>query len=805
MSVVNNILNKVSLNTTKYNENLQKMKKKTKAETKEIGGAFKTMGAVWTSVAGAISAGAIGSAVVKELKATETAVASFITTTGGVGEAREMFEMLQQAARDTIQPFDALQNSALDLRRNGIQPTAENLKTFTQIALSSGKSLETVTAAFTATTQGKYKALAQLGIVAKESGDKIQVTYKGVTQEIDKNTEAISGYFKKLGEENSGALEYLQSGMTGAINHLENAWGDFVRAIAESGLGDAIAHTIRAMSTALDGITAWINNNQAAIKQFFYNWSDYVDRLAKDFEGLTRDLNNFFNASQKVNGARGKSAPGVLGYINSFAETIGETWHDLINGGDAERAFKAEREREIALFKQKTANLKKGSAEYERAIYETNERQRAIAKKYEKETTSVVGRLGDFLFGYEKFSDRMDKNLNAYSEYLDKQNEKREEAEKKARERSGGADVSLTPFGTGGGSGGGGRGSAIRAAADNWSAYYTRIIDLQRNSLSERQKIDRDYFKSLDELQREAINSQSATAEQVNQVRELLEDEHQRKIKELREQAHAFYIENLGDEEAQIRESYARKLEDLKQFNDDQLITEQEFLEVRSALYEQYTKELTEQRKRAHEGDSRFFTKAEAEEVQQFGDGMNSLSEAFQNLTSSMNQSGSKYKALFAVQKAFAVASATTNAILAWSKALAQSEGGWMSAIANYASAIALTTNILSQLKGVEMHDRGGRIAAGKVGIVGEYGPELISGPANVTSRKETADLARGALAGNSVQVNLYEDASKAGAVSQTQGPDGEQIINIFVSNIRRGGQMAQTLESTYALHRFGA
>jgi hypothetical protein len=184
---------------------------------------------------------------------------------------------------------------------------------------------------------------------------------------------------------------------------------------------------------------------------------------------------------------------------------------------------------------------------------------------------------------------------------------------------------------------------------------------------------------------------------------------------------------------------------------------------------------------------------------------MNSLSEAFQNLTSSMNQSGSKYKALFAVQKAFAVASATTNAILAWSKALSQSEGGWMSAIANYASAIALTTNILSQLKGVEMHDRGGRIAAGKVGIVGEYGPELISGPANVTSRKETADLARGALAGNSVQVNLYEDASKAGAVNQTQGPDGEQIINIFVSNIRRGGQMAQTLESTYALHRFGA
>ena len=406
MSVVNNILNKVSLNTTKYNENLQKMKKKTKAETKEIGGAFKAMGAVWTSVAGAISAGAIGNAVIKELKATETAVASFITTTGGVTEARDLFEMLQQAARDTIQPFDALKNSALDLRRNGIQPTAEKLTTFTQIALSSGKSLETVTAAFTATTQGKYKALAQLGIVAKESGDKIQLTYKGVTQEIEKNTDAISGYFKKLGEENSGAL-----------NHLDNAWGDFVRSIAESGLGDAIAHTIRAMSTALDGITAWINNNQSAIKQFFNSWSDYIDRLAKDFEGLTKDLNDFFNASQKVNGGGGKSSPGFLGYFYAFSETLGEQVHDLVYGKEPERMFKAERDREMQLFKQRVANLKKGSAEYEKAVWETNERQKAIAKKYENETTSIAGRIGDLIFG-GKEDHTFDRKLEEYSEYL---------------------------------------------------------------------------------------------------------------------------------------------------------------------------------------------------------------------------------------------------------------------------------------------------------------------------------------------------------------------------------------------------
>ena len=40
------------------------------------------------------------------------------------------------------------------------------------------------------------------------------------------------------------------------------------------------------------------------------------------------------------------------------------------------------------------------------------------------------------------------------------------------------------------------------------------------------------------------------------------------------------------------------------------------------------------------------------------------------------------------------------------------------------------------------MYDRGGFIPSGQFGVAGENGPELISGPANVTSRRSTAQLA---------------------------------------------------------------
>lgn len=801
MAVVNNILNKVSLNTAKYNENLQKMRKKTQTETKEIGSAFKAMGNVWAGVAGAISAGALGTAIVKELKATETAVAGFISTAGGVEQARATFEMLQQAARDTLQPFDALKAAAQDLQRNGIAPSAEQLTTFSQIAVSSGKSLETVTASFTAALQGRFKALNQLGITAKDMGDKLALTYKGTTTEIEKNSAALAGYFEKIGEENAGALDYLQSGMTGALNHLDNAWGDFVRSIAESGLGQAIADTIRVGASALDGFTAWINDNKQPIKQFFNRWSDYIKRLGADFQQLQRDMLSWFETSQKINGTEDNS-PGFFGWLDSIATTAGEKYFELFNGSEAERAYKYQKQQIIDVFARKMSQYKKGTEEYQKLIEQQNQAILDLEKKYADEQTTVIGRVFKFL-SPEDTGQKLIKNAEQYTKYLEEADRKRKENEEnlKGTTDSGDTGIITRPFGEGTG-----KNAASRAATDTWGAYYAKMLELQSDAMSERAKIDAEYYSKLAELQEQAGKSQTATAEEINTVRELLETEHAQKIKELREQALAFYTESVGNEEQQIRDSYSRKMEDLEAFHADQLLSESEFLDARNALYEQYNNDmlaLREKQKKKGDGGL-FFTTEQAKELQAFSDGMDTLSGAFSNLTATMSQSGAKYKALFAIQKAFAVASATTNAILAWSKALGESEGGWLAALANYATAVAMTTNILSQLKGVEMHDRGGRIAAGKIGIVGEYGPEIVTGPANVTSRKDTADLARSALNGNGVQVNLYEDASRAGTVDTSQGMDGEQVINIFVSNIRRGGRMAQAMESTYQLHRYG-
>lgn len=62
------------------------------------------------------------------------------------------------------------------------------------------------------------------------------------------------------------------------------------------------------------------------------------------------------------------------------------------------------------------------------------------------------------------------------------------------------------------------------------------------------------------------------------------------------------------------------------------------------------------------------------------------------------------------------------------------------------------------------LFDQGGRIPAGQVGIVGERGPEIVRGPANVTGREETASM----MGGGGTVLNITLVAADSGSVVDT-------------------------------------
>ena len=790
MGIVNNILNLVDLNTTKYSKKLQGMRRDTKNAAKGIAGSFSSIGSAWKGAIAAIAAGALSGAITKELQATEKSVAAFIQSTGSVADARAQFEMLQQAARDTIQPFDSLKAAALELRKNGLQPSAEQLKTFSQIAYGTGQSLETVSKAFTGTIQGNLRGLRQLGITAQDNGQTLLLTYKGATTEIQKNTAALSDYFATIGSENEGVLDYLQSGVTGALNHLENAWGDFYRAIAESGFGDLVTHAIRDIATELDSVTAWINDNREPIKAFFATVTESWDSIVtatKDSVKIVKDTvndlwessglaaatgtNNMIEAlSQFFNFARAgflevaKWATNTWTALRGGFQAVGEGIGSFLSGGEFGRAYNR-------VLNQTADQIGKDTANFNGTI-----------NTYYDEINKNIQRLRDAALGYS------DDVVN-YRSWEKNQN----------GGAAAGFDFPAAGKTGGGKSGGGGR--AAKAAEDTWRKYYEGILRIQKDGYSSAERLRAEHSERLEELEREFAASSVATEAERMAARETLEQDYQRKIKTLREEA-AEFLRSIGQtEESRVTDEYRRNLEKLDKYHEDALISETEYQEKRKALIAAYE----EERAKFREKTDGFLTEKDKEQVDQFSGAMTSLSDAFSNLTQGMSESSASYKALFAIQKSFAIASATANAIVAWTDALT-TKPFFPAGLAAYANAVALTTNIIGQLRGLSMHDAGGKIPAGQLGIVGEKGPELVAGPASVTSRRRTAALAQEAVSSSGdVTVNLYEDASRAGqAESETSG-DGERVINIFVSNIRKGGQAARALESTYQLRRYGA
>lgn len=785
MAVVNSILTKVDMSTEKYKKKLQGMKKDTKSATKGMAQSFASIGSAWKAAIAGIAAGALTGAISKELQATEKGIASFITATGDLKDARAQFELLQQAARDTIQPFDNLKNVALELRKNGIEVTAERLKTFSQIAYATGISIDEVGKSFTDALHGKSEGFEKLGITAKDTGTTMALTFKGVTKEIEKNSDALMEYYKELGKENEGVLDYLQGGMTGALNQADNAWGDFTRAVAETGFGQLIADSIREGADALDGLTAWLNENQPYFREFFNELSSSFGNVTKALKSTLSDATDYvgtFFSDSGDNAKKGLENIGKyfthffkfcrIGFSEYIAKPASMAWDALKGGATATGNWWG------TLFA--TGDLSKANASYNKTLNQAADEMMETSKLWNK---AIQFQWDDV--------DKADKRIkNSLKER--EQNAPSPEVFKpiKFKETGSGTGSKKT--------------SDTKQAKDDWGTYYTAVLKIQADGYSSIYKLKLEYEQALAELDKKFLASKTATEAEYLNAQQILEENYAKQLKEQRQEASDFLHQLVGDEEQDLRDQYAVKLEQLEQYHTDALVSEEDFLSARNQLTADFEKELSEIKREKND----FLSKDDKKNAQEFADALSDLGSAMGDFSSGMSETSGTYKALFATQKAFTVASATVNAILAWTQALSDpSQVSWVAKLGQYASAIALTGSIISQLNSVTMHDNGGRIGAGQLGIVGEYGPELVAGPADVTSRRKTADLARQAVSnGNGgVTVNLYEDAQKAGQVEEVSGADNENIINIFVSNIRHGGAMAKTIENTYQLHRYGA
>ena len=185
-----------------------------------------------------------------------------------------------------------------------------------------------------------------------------------------------------------------------------------------------------------------------------------------------------------------------------------------------------------------------------------------------------------------------------------------------------------------------------------------------------------------------------------------------------------------------------------------------------------------------------------------WADMSNGMSQYFGAMSQNFEKGSGVYNALFALQKGFAIASATISMIQG---AMEAWKLGFPAGLMAGMGVLAQGANLIGQLRSVQFRAKGGRLDPNALTVVGEQGAELITGVSgNVISNSKSRDLLQNVGGQSNVQVNLIEDASRAGQVNQRTDDDTQTIIDVIVSNIRNGGAVANAMSGTYGLARQG-
>ncbi|EMY46535.1 phage-like minor tail protein [Glaesserella parasuis gx033] len=163
----------------------------------------------------------------------------------------------------------------------------------------------------------------------------------------------------------------------------------------------------------------------------------------------------------------------------------------------------------------------------------------------------------------------------------------------------------------------------------------------------------------------------------------------------------------IYDPNQDIVNRQAQELAQLDAFHQTQLLKEEEFQKLKQQIIERYA-------------NDKFQT-----EMQKYADGLNTLGSAFGDLTSMIEQAGGKqsaaYKAMFAMQKSFAIAEATINVTRAASQAMA--DWSKMDAASKFAAVAGVMSQgmaLVGQIRSV------GFSSGGYTGDGGKYTPAGI-------------------------------------------------------------------------------
>jgi hypothetical protein len=204
---------------------------------------------------------------------------------GDQGKAERVFAQLRQFTLRN--PFEVREvtEGYVKLRNVGINPSIQQLQQLADLAAASGKSFDTVTSGLLGATTGRFAQLKQFGITAKQQGDQVALTFRGVTTVVEKSQDAISSYILGLGAFNgvAGATDRIMKTTGGQITNLKDNFTELFNTIGE-GTGGPINNFIKGLSLITKGVNDYFKSDKQRLAEATAGPAQiYADSIDKQF------------------------------------------------------------------------------------------------------------------------------------------------------------------------------------------------------------------------------------------------------------------------------------------------------------------------------------------------------------------------------------------------------------------------------------------------------------------------------------------------------------------------------------------
>jgi phage tail tape-measure protein len=241
-------IDEVESRMKKIEDSIGNVANNTDKHTKRMGTAFnnvtgeankldQTINRIGASILTYLSVNAmigVGRSIIDVRSEFEKFTAVLTTAYGDVDKANRAMDMLKETAKETPFQLTELAQAFVLLKNRGVDPSKQSLIQAGDFASSTGRSFQELSEALL--NIGELEVWKKFGVTAVTSGDKLKLSFRGLTMEVEKSTEGVLKAVDAFGSMKgiAGSMQAQMETLGGKVSNMKDAYDQLLNSLGES-------------------------------------------------------------------------------------------------------------------------------------------------------------------------------------------------------------------------------------------------------------------------------------------------------------------------------------------------------------------------------------------------------------------------------------------------------------------------------------------------------------------------------------------------------------------------------------------